>query len=246
MLRNCRREVVSCVTDQGCKQALDCLTAAPPGDQVAAYRCIVSHESRLFEDFSLCVLTKNRCLGVSAEPPRFPQPRPQKGWRGKEMTHEVAEALFVGWREERRGGGELGGGGGGAEVAAANAASAGAENPSDSDEDSTVEPWSWRVCAGQNPAYDQFNCQYQIFYRGRGKGVLWYVPVFNVETLGGGGGESGSEKGGGSGKRVWRRRKYRVKRGERPGTFWFSVLDNGKVERREERETEGKRRRAER
>ena len=246
MLRNCRGEVLNCVTDEDCKAALDCLTAAPPGDQVAAYRCIVSHESQKFEDFSLCVLTKNRCLGVSAEPPRFPQPRPQARWRGQEMTHELAEALFIGWREKRRrggmeGGGEEKSGGEGNE----NENESSRNNFFDDADDETLEPWSWRVCAGQNPAYDQFNCQYQIFYRGKGKGVMWYVPLFNVETLGGGSGEGsgGSEKGseggggGGSGvgvekkekkrERVWRKRKYRVKRAEVPGTFWFSVLDNG-------------------
>ena len=235
MIKNCRKEVVDCVTDEGCKAALDCLTAAPPGDQVAAYRCIVSHESKLFEDFSLCVLTKNRCLGVSAEPPRFPSPRPQRTWRGQEMNHELAEALFIGWREKREGrGGESDGSGSGSRRE---------ELSFNDDGDSLTDPWSWRVCAGQNPAYDQFNCQYQIFYRGKGKGVLWYVPVFNVETLGSGDGDGGSKK------RVWRKRKYRVKRGEVPGTFWFSVLDNGKrkrEERREEKRREKKRGDAER
>ncbi|KAL5818540.1 hypothetical protein ACOSQ3_022421 [Xanthoceras sorbifolium] len=75
--------------------------------------------------------------------------------------------------------------------------------------------WSWRVVAGQNPAYDQFPCQYQLFYRGKAKGSFWYEPVFQVKTL--------------EGKLVWRRRKYRVKRGKIPGTFYFSVLDNGVV-----------------
>ncbi|XP_057774942.1 violaxanthin de-epoxidase, chloroplastic isoform X2 [Salvia miltiorrhiza] len=75
--------------------------------------------------------------------------------------------------------------------------------------------WSWRVVAGQNPAYDQFPCQYQLFYRGRAKGSFWYEPVFQVRTL--------------DGDLVWRRRRYRVKRGKRPGTFDFSVLDNGVV-----------------
>ncbi|GER35127.1 violaxanthin de-epoxidase-related [Striga asiatica] len=75
--------------------------------------------------------------------------------------------------------------------------------------------WSWRVVAGQNPAYDQFPCQYQLFYRGRAKGSFWYEPVFQVKTL--------------EGDLVWRRRKYRVKRGKVPGTFDFSVLDNGVV-----------------
>ncbi|XP_075510332.1 violaxanthin de-epoxidase, chloroplastic [Primulina tabacum] len=75
--------------------------------------------------------------------------------------------------------------------------------------------WSWRVVAGQNPAYDQFPCQYQLFYRGKARGSFWYEPVFQVKTLGG--------------ALVWRRRKYRVKRGKIPGTFYFSVLDNGVV-----------------
>nr|XP_029152987.1 uncharacterized protein LOC112791212 isoform X2 [Arachis hypogaea] len=75
--------------------------------------------------------------------------------------------------------------------------------------------WSWRVVAGQNPAYDQFPCQYQLFYRGKAKGSFWYEPVFQVKTL--------------EGQMVWRRRRYRVKRGKIPGTFHFSVLDNGVV-----------------
>ncbi|KAH0693664.1 hypothetical protein KY285_020761 [Solanum tuberosum] len=75
--------------------------------------------------------------------------------------------------------------------------------------------WSWRVVAGQNPAYDQFPCQYQLFYRGKARGSFWYEPVFQVKTL--------------EGDLVWRRRKYRVKRGKATGTFHFSVLDNGVV-----------------
>ncbi|OIT07019.1 PREDICTED: violaxanthin de-epoxidase, chloroplastic [Nicotiana attenuata] len=75
--------------------------------------------------------------------------------------------------------------------------------------------WSWRVVAGQNPAYDQFPCQYQLYYRGKARGSFWYEPVFQVRTL--------------EDKLVWRRRKYRVKRGKVPGTFQFSVLDNGVV-----------------
>ncbi|GJW47731.1 violaxanthin de-epoxidase, chloroplastic [Tanacetum coccineum] len=60
--------------------------------------------------------------------------------------------------------------------------------------------WSWRAVASQNPAYNQFSCQYQLFYRGKTKGSFWYEPVFQVKTL--------------DGKLVWRRRKYRVKRGK--------------------------------
>lgn len=73
---------------------------------------------------------------------------------------------------------------------------------------------SWKVVCGQNPAYDYFPCQNQIFYRGGKAGKsFWYDPVFKVTTL--------------DGNSVWRRRHYRVKRGEAPGTFFFTVLDNG-------------------
>jgi hypothetical protein len=71
------------------------------------------------------------------------------------------------------------------------------------------------VISGQNPAYDQFPCQYQLFYRGKAKGSFWYEPVFQVKTL--------------EGKVVWRRRKYRIERSKILGTFYFSVLDNGVI-----------------
>lgn len=45
------------------------------------------------------------------------------------------------------------------------------------------EDWSWRVVAGQNAAYDQFPCQFQIFYRGKAKRSMWYDPVFQVCLL---------------------------------------------------------------
>ena len=36
--------------------------------------------------------------------------------------------------------------------------------------------------AGQNAAYDQFPCQYQIFYRGKARQSMWYDPVFQVSV----------------------------------------------------------------
>ena len=42
---------------------------------------------------------------------------------------------------------------------------------------------------------------------------MWYDPVFKVQTL--------------DGTEVWRRRHYRVRRGNSPGRFRFTVLDNG-------------------
>jgi hypothetical protein len=42
-------------------------------------------------------------------------------------------------------------------------------------------------------AYDAFGCQHQLYYRGKGKGQLWYEPVFRVTTL--------------EGQEVWRKRR---------------------------------------
>ncbi|KAG1660262.1 hypothetical protein FOA52_007660 [Chlamydomonas sp. UWO 241] len=104
-------------------------------------------------------------------------------FRGTALTHEAAEDLFIGWLP----GGQF--------------------SPTE------PLPYSWLVAAGKNPAYDFFPAQHQLFYRGKGKGVMWYEPVFKVVTL--------------DGEAVWRRRRYRVRRGDAPGSFHFSVLDNG-------------------
>lgn len=73
---------------------LICVVADP---QVCSYRCIVSHESQLLEDFSLCVLQKHNCMGKSAEIPALPDPPPMAAFRGEDLTHELAESLFIGW-----------------------------------------------------------------------------------------------------------------------------------------------------
>ena len=41
---------------------------------------------------------------------------------------------------------------------------------------------SWIACAGLNPAYEHFPCQYQLFYRGRARGSMWYNPAFKVRV----------------------------------------------------------------
>ncbi|KAL6225329.1 hypothetical protein ACLB2K_004179 [Fragaria x ananassa] len=177
MVKNCGPQILNCLLDPNCRKALQCLNECSPVDQVCNYRCIASYESPVLEAFSLCVLQKHNCLGLDAKIPDKPYVPPMVKFRGKDLCHESAEDLFVGWL------GNL--------------------------------DWSWRVVAGQNPAYDQFPCQYQLFYRGKAKGSFWYEPVFQVKTL--------------EGKMAWRRRKYRVKRNKVPGTFQFSVLDNGVV-----------------
>lgn len=41
-------------------------------DQVCQYRCIVSHETKEFGDFGLCILQKHNCRGLDAQPPAMP------------------------------------------------------------------------------------------------------------------------------------------------------------------------------
>lgn len=72
---------------------------------------------------------------------------------------------------------------------------------------------SWEVACGANVAYDQFPSQNQIFYKSLNGKDLWYDPVFRVECL--------------DGSNVWAKRHYKVRDGPEPGTFYFSVLDNG-------------------
>lgn len=109
-------------------------------------------------------------------------------WRGAPLTHEAAEALFIGWRES------------------------GPQLPQDAGP-SDLRPYSWLIAAGANAAYDVLPSQHQLYSYGRGRGQMWYEPVFAAVTL--------------DGRRVWRRRRYRVRRGALPGTFYYSVLDNG-------------------
>lgn len=184
MVKNCRSQILACLLDPDCRQALNCLQNCAPTDQVTSYRCIVSYESPKLEAFTLCVLQKHNCLGLSADILMQPDVQPLQTFRGEELTHESAEDLFIGWL--------------------------GRPNPA-----GLPFEYSWRVVAGQNAAYDQFPCQYQMFYRGQARGSMWYDPVFQVETLGG--------------QLVWRRRHYRVKRDIVPGTFYFTVLDNGVI-----------------
>ncbi|KAK9829000.1 hypothetical protein WJX72_003323 [[Myrmecia] bisecta] len=179
MCTKCGPQILACVQNPDCKAALDCLQNCASNDQVCSYRCIVSHESPLLEEFSLCILQKNNCLGLHAEIPTTPDPQPMTSFRGQPLTHERAEDIFIGWLNEPE------------------------------------SNCSWRVVAGQNAAYDQFPNQYQLYYRGKARGSMWYDPVFQVCTL--------------DGRRVWRRRHYRVRRAKVPGTFYFSVLDNGVI-----------------
>ena len=206
MISNCGKEMFACFAmDSTCRTALDCMNACAFNDQVCSYRCIASYESPGLEKFSLCIIQKHNCLGLSAEIPSGPNPTPMTTFQGSALTHDTADALFVGWLE----GGGRGGGGGPSAIA----------HPSTSTSTSTstsnqLYPYSWRIFAGKNPAFDFFPCQYQLFYPGKAKNSFWYQPVFKVITIN-------------DGRSVWRQRLYRVRRDVVPGTFTLSVLDNG-------------------
>lgn len=189
--------------------------------QVCQYRCIVSYETPQMAEFSLCILQKHNCRNLDAKIPVRPDPAPMSSFRGRPLTHEVAEDIFVGWLDAA-----------GAGVAPSSILAPGLEGSSSSpvasnaaagggaiggeEKGGKLLPFSWLVAAGKNPAYDYFPSQHQIYYRDpKAKGAFWYEPVFKVVTL--------------DGDKVWRRRRYRVRRAPTPGTFYFSVLDNGVV-----------------
>lgn len=187
MVGNCLKEIGDCFKDPTCRKALDCLNGCAFNDQVCSYLCIASYETPALQEFSLCILQKHNCLGLKADIPQLPEVEPLKEFRGQPLTHEIAEDMFIGWLS-------------------------GTGDRSLLRKPSKAEPFSWRVFAGKNAAYDHFPCQFQLFYPGKGK-AFWYQPIFQVETL--------------SGERVWRDRLYRVRRGKVPGSFHLSVLDNG-------------------
>lgn len=68
-------------------------------DQVSSYRTVVSYESELLRDFSLCILQKNNIFECKAEVPAIPYVQPIKSWRGKEMTTEIARGIMIGHLE---------------------------------------------------------------------------------------------------------------------------------------------------
>lgn len=64
--------------------------------QVCSYRVLTSYESDKLERFSRCILQKHNCLRNHAEIPVEPAPAPLAKFRGRAMTHELAEDLFIG------------------------------------------------------------------------------------------------------------------------------------------------------
>lgn len=211
MVRCCGPQIFAAISDPVSKQAIDLLNAVDLRDQVGSYRVIVSYETPLLEDFSLCILQQNNCFGCDAPILTKPEVPLLKAWRGRPLDAQAASEIFVGHLDHP-------------------AASAAASRL----------PWSWKVVCGANPAYDSFPQQHQIFYPtgagagagadeassaagaaggGGGKGALWYDPVFLVETI--------------DNRLIWCKRHYRCTprkvRGQSAGAWTFSTLDNGIV-----------------
>ena len=124
-----------------------------------------------------------------------PNPMPLSLFRGSPLTADIADAIFIGHLDDKPIK---------EDVAASKRVDLLGNNANKS--------WSWKVVCGQNPAYDYFSCQHQIFYKDA-KDKMWYDPVFKVTTL--------------DDIDVWRRRHYRVRPAAIPGQYNFSVLDNG-------------------
>ena len=100
---------------------------------------------------------KHNILGLSASMPVFPDPAPLQQVCGQALSFADAEDIFVGHLQLR----------------------AGESNRLMDRADSYGThrrrlPWSWKVVCGQNPAYDYFACQHQLFYRDlKDKTALW-------------------------------------------------------------------------
>ena len=186
MTSKCQKELISCLKDESCRKALNCLNGCKGNDQVCSYKCITSYESKKFQSFAYCILQKNNCMENSALIPVYPNPTPLQSFRREKVTWDVADDIFIGYLKTSNN-----------NLIANN-----------------MLDWSWKVVCGANAAYDCFSCQHQIFYKDKGD-HFWYDPVFKVLTL--------------DNKEVWRRRHYRVIRDTKslPGTYYFSVLDNG-------------------
>lgn len=156
MINECGDCVVECVRDDNCRECLGKLTEVDSRDQVQSYKTIVSYESELLRDFSLCILERKNIFNCDAKIPTLPEVTPIESWRGKRLTEEAGRSILIGHLDDE-----------------------------DAPEGSSRLGISWKVACGANVAYDQFPSQNQLFYpASRGSG-MWYDPVFRVQTLDG-------------------------------------------------------------
>jgi hypothetical protein len=156
MVEKCGGCIQKCVQDDDCRECIVKLTEIDSRDQVASYRTIVSYESDLLRDFTLCIMTKNNIFKCAATIPTLPNVSPLSSWRDTALTEEAARSVLVGHLDD----------------------------PSAPDGGLKL-PVSWKVACGANVAYDQFPSQNQLFYPAARGRDMWYDPVFLVETLDG-------------------------------------------------------------
>ncbi|GKY99092.1 hypothetical protein MPSEU_000864700 [Mayamaea pseudoterrestris] len=156
MVDKCGDCITRCVKDDNCRECIGKLTAIDSRDQVTSYRTIVSYESELLKEFTLCIMTKNNIFQCAATIPIFPKVAPISSWRNSPLTEEAAKSILVGHLDD----------------------------PSAPDGSLRLSV-SWKVACGANVAYDQFPSQNQLFYPAARGRDMWYDPVFRVETLDG-------------------------------------------------------------
>ena len=113
----------------------------------------------------------------NAQPAQLPRVPALARWRGRPLTREAAEDIYVGWfgREAPEGAAKA--------AFCSRGARAAADEPSHWG--ARTLRHSWIAAAGQNPAYEHFPCQFQLFVRtgNARRGGLRYNPAFKVFTL---------------------------------------------------------------
>lgn len=158
MVTKCGDCIGNCVRDETCRTCITKLTKIDPRDQVLNYRTIVSYESDLLRDFSLCILTKNNIFNCDAKIPQLPAVQPMTHWQGQPLTEEMGRSLLVGHLDDDAAPPIIG---------------------------QAKLNMSWKVACGANVAYDQFPSQNQLFYPAARGRDMWYDPIFRVVTLDG-------------------------------------------------------------
>ena len=96
MIGKCGDCITKCLADETCKACIDALNDIDTRDQVESYRAVTSFESDLLRDFSFCILEKNNIFECSASIPSLPAASPVPMFRGKPLTHDVADQILIG------------------------------------------------------------------------------------------------------------------------------------------------------
>jgi hypothetical protein len=155
MVTKCGDCITKCLADEKCNECLTALNAVDTRDQVLSYQTIVSYESELLRDFSLCILQQNNIFGCDATIPTIPKVTPISKWRGNPLTSEAARSILVAHLDD--------------EVAPEVRNVAGYRlsvaidlHSSHSVQGGLKLDASWKVAAGANVAYDQFPSQNQV------------------------------------------------------------------------------------